>query len=554
MSELENTFEFEMSDKDLPSFEIIKYLEKRIKEKSDEYEVILKQKDETIKKLNNRIVELERFIEELKSTKSKKEEEILSQNKELISKVEESKNILLKQKEKHQKEISLLKEIFEKTRLDLEELSKELDELKKEKLYLKTRNIELEQEKTKIEAKIDLLQKQLSQSKEAVEKTVSELLNERKRTEDLSKKIRELQKQNEDLQKQLESTKLAWDSERAQWKEMWERERSLWESHRMEFAVWEERLRNEREAWLRILKEEEAKGIENAKKLAEVLEESSKWSYKVGELLKLYANKEIVLPQIITSTKTIKDKINKGFRRTLLFINFALVGLIGSFYMYYEYANKLHLFKTFSNILDDNQYSSFAIYDDGYIFSHLQKGLIIKDKDFKNIEIINEVENRLIKPSFVYVEGDYVWFFDLSSLRFVKMDFVERKVVSSIKSLTYAPQGFFSDGSYLWVFDGIGGVLQRYELNGGVKSVKTYELANIKTVDSITWLDDNLLVLSNSKLYRFKMEGDRFIKKSVQKVPNFVYCYLYKEELFALIDMFSVKKLEIYKIKNKERL
>lgn len=554
MSNIENMFDFSFSSKDYPSVEIIDYLEKKLREKTEEYEKTIAEKEQVIKNLNRKIDELNSFINELKESHSKAEEELLDHNRELVLKIEESKNLLLKQKEKHQKEISLLKSIFDKTRKDIEGLSKELEELKGERKRLKRENDELLSTKLEYENKISSINNQLAEAKKAVEQTVSELFAERKKVDELNKKLFEFEKLNEDLKKQIESLKTAWDNERQQWKEMWERERSMWEAHRMEFAVWEERLRNEREAWLKILKEEENKGVENARKLAQILEESSKWSYKVGELLKLYASKEISLPHILTSTKTLEKKVKKGIRRFALFAFLTILFISSGLYITHDYSNKIHLSLLNSIILDENRYSSFVRRGEEYLFTHPEKGIVVKNQKMETIDVVNELGGIRIKPSIIALEGDFVWVFDLSSLRFIKFDPLTKKVITSIKSLSFAPNGLVSDGSYLWTFDGIGGVLQRYELNGEIKAVKTYELDGIKSVDSISWLANNLIVLSNSRLYRFRFENNRFIKMSTQNMKNFVYCYLYMDEMYVLKDFVSAKKLEVYKIKNKERI
>ncbi len=545
---------FGLPERELPSFEVIDYLEKRMREKSLEYEAALRQKDETIKKLNERIIELERFIEELKAEQSRSQDEILSQNRKLVVEIEESKNILIKQKDKHQKEINLLKGIFERTKRDIDELSKEISQLKEERKLLKQQNSRLAVEKQAIESKLSMIESQLSDAKKAVENTVSELFAERKKVNDISARLNESIKENEELKKQIESIKSAWDSERQQWKEMWERERSMWESHRMEFAVWEERLRNEREAWLKILKDEESKGVENVRKLAEVLEESSKWSYKVGELLKLYANKEIVLPHILTSLDGVKKKVESRMKRIFAFSLLGVFLLTSIGYISYDYSRKIHLSMISSSTLESNSYTSFVKNEGFYFFTDPSKGIVVKDENLKNIDLISEISSQKIKPAVISREGDYLWFFDLSSVRFIKFDPETRTMITSVRSLTYAPGGLSSDGNFLWCFDGIGKVLQRYEINSEIKAVKTYELDGIKSVDGIFWMNDNLIVLSHSRLYRFKFDNDRFVKKSVQKVKNFVYCYLYSDELYVLKDMVSSKRIEVYKIKNRERL
>ena len=120
-----------------PTFEVIEYLKNKLKTKILEYEDEIRKKDELISDLKSQIESLNKTIENLKKMHSEMEENLINQNKELILKMEESKNIFLKQKEKHQKEISLLKSIFEKTKSDLDNLSKELESIKKEKEELR---------------------------------------------------------------------------------------------------------------------------------------------------------------------------------------------------------------------------------------------------------------------------------------------------------------------------------------------------------------------------------------------------------------------------------
>ena len=537
-----------------PTFELIEYLKNKLKTKILEYEDEIRKKDELISDLKLQIESLNKTIENLKKMHSEMEENLINQNKELILKMEESKNIFLKQKEKHQKEISLLKSIFEKTKSDLYNLSKELESIKKEKEELRKKAVELEKEKTTLQDKLKMLENQLVESKKAVEESFSNLLQERNKTAELNKKITSLSKENEELKKQLENTRLAWDNERTQWKEMWEREKSLWESHRMEFAVWEERLRQEREAWLKKMKEEEEKGVENAKALYKVLEDASKWSYKVSELMKLYANKNIVLPTVVTSSETIQKKISSTFKKIFGFALASFFVLSTIFYLAYDYKHRLRFSKISSYTLEDINYTSFVKRGDWYIFSHFTDGLVFKDKELKTITKINNFDGTKLKIVSLSKGGYNIWALDISSLKFLEIDPDTGKILRSFKTATIAPQGIAYDGVYLWSFDAITGLLYRYDINGEVNGISTYGLDGIKSVDNIFWYSNTLFVLSSNKLYRFKYTADKFEKISSQNIKNFVYCSLYNDEMYVLKDEMGVKKFEILKVKNKEML
>ncbi len=537
---------------DYPSFEVINFLKSKLNSKIMEYEEEIKRKDETIKILNEKIQSLTETIEEIKKSYSEKEEELLAQNKELFLKMEESKQILISQKEKHKKEISLLKEIFERTKLEVNSLSEEISSLRKEREKLKKELVEFQSQKQMVEDKLKMLEAQLSQSKKAVEDTLTELLSERKKTGELNKKIVELEKMNKDLEKQIESIRVAWDSERAQWKEMWERERSMWESHRMEFAVWEERLRSEREAWLKAIKEEEMKGVEGAKALYKVLEDASKWSYKVSELLKLYANKGVELPHILTSTDVIQKKTKEGLKKIFIFVFGGILMFSGIFYFAYDYKQKLRFSKVFSLTLEDNTYTSFVKRDNEFVFASLNNGIVFKDQKLNNIRKFTDFDGIRPKITAISQDGYDLWLLDLSGLRFIKIDPDTGRVLKTVKSIGFAPQGLYSDGMYLWSFDAVTGFLYRYEINGDLKGVSSYKLDGIKNVDSIVWAGDILYVVSNEKIYRFKYTGNKFKKISQQNAKNFVYCYVYKDELYSMKDINGVKEFEIFKIKNKE--
>lgn len=533
-----------------PSIEIIDYLRKKLQLKINEYEDIIRKKNEHINELNSQIEALKKRISEIEEIHKKTEEELFSQNKELFLKLNKSREILNQQKEKHQKEIKLLKEIFDRTKLELNTLSETVKELRTEKEKLKKENLELLKEKQNFEFKLKQLENQLSESKKAVNETLTQLLDERKITQELNRKIRELENTNKDLKKQLEETKLAWDSERQQWKELWERERSVWETHRQEFAIWEERLRSEREAWLSKLKTEEEKGVDYASKLARVLEDASKWSSKINEIMKFYANKGVVLPHVVTGIETVEKKVKSGFRKVFA-VGFALLlFIISSFWFINDYRSKIHYTVVSSEILDDSNYTGVVKYDDYFVFSHWDKGLIFKDKNLKTVKEISTFEDRKLKISAIDKAGKHFWLLDLSNLRFVETDDTG-KVYRFYKTISVAPQGVSYDGMYIWSFDASTKLLYRYSVNGEIQGVSGHDLDGIKNVDWLDWVGGKLYVLSNGYLYRFDYRNDRFYKISKQKTKNFVYCNVDKENMYVIRNKDNFKLFEIYRTKSR---
>ena len=302
------------------------------------------------------------------------------------------------------------------------------------------------------------------------------------------------------------------------------------------------------------MKEEEEKGVENAKALYKVLEDASKWSYKVSELMKLYANKNIVLPTVVTSSETIQKKISSTFKKIVGFALASVFVLSTIFYLAYDYKHRLRFSKISSYTLEDINYTSFVKRGDWYIFSHFTDGLVFKDKELKTITKINNFNGTKLKIVSLSKGGYNIWALDISSLKFLEIDPDTGKILRSFKTATIAPQGIAYDGVYLWSFDAITGLLYRYDINGEVNGISTYGLDGIKSVDSIFWYSNTFFVLSSNKLYRFKYTADKFEKISSQNVKNFVYCSLYNDEMYVLKDEMGVKKFEILKIKNKEML
>jgi hypothetical protein len=130
------------------------------------------------------------------------------------------------------------------------------------------------------------LSESLKEAKNALEKTLAELLRERQVRQQSEQERERASKKVDELETHLTSLSKLWDEERAQWRELWDRERSTWETQRQEFAAWEERLRKEREAWHAELETKEKDQLKFTEQMTNALRETSDLSMKVGAMLR----------------------------------------------------------------------------------------------------------------------------------------------------------------------------------------------------------------------------------------------------------------------------
>ncbi|MEW5950448.1 MAG: hypothetical protein AB1637_00985 [Elusimicrobiota bacterium] len=532
------------------SAETIRYLQNKIDASAQEYRLALKEKNDVIKDLKSQLASMNEHLAMIKERYDEASEAILQEQLLSKVKVEEADKVLKEQKIRHQKELKLISELLERAKFEINSLSSRLESERKEKNELKEKIKSLELQKANLADKTALLENTSSQNKKAVEETLGALFEERKKTSDFSKKINELENKISGLNKELENTRLNWDAERKEWRELWERERSVWETHRQEFAVWEERLRSEREAWLERLKKEEERGVDYAQNIAKILEDTSKWSDKVTQILKLYASKGVQLPQVFVSAETVKKKMSSGLRKTLVFAFASFVLLSAGLWTAYDYSLKLHLKPIYSLNLDSGQYTALAFDENKRIFATWSDGIIFSDKEGKIINRISDFSGQRLKISAMALSNGYIWALDLAQLRFVKIDSESGKIISSLKTAGPVPQGLAFDGFNLWSFDAATGLLYKYSPNSDINGVITYNLPGLKSAEALVWKENELYVCSQGEIIRYSFKNDSFSKITKQKIKNIVSFYIDKAEMAALKTDGKSAKADFYSIKN----
>jgi len=129
------------------------------------------------------------------------------------------------------------------------------------------------------------LSESLQEAKGALEKTLAELLRERRVRQESEGERAKAVKKIAEVEAHFEELSRIWEGERGQWRELWDRERSAWETQRLEFSAWEENLRKEREAWHADISAKDQAQVKFTEQLTRNLRDTSATSEKLAAVM-----------------------------------------------------------------------------------------------------------------------------------------------------------------------------------------------------------------------------------------------------------------------------
>lgn len=502
------------------NMETMRFLRENFSKAEGEWKSLLAAKDVQLRELTAQLEETQAHLGELKQHYQEAREEMLNSEMATALNLEDSKKLLDTQKKNHARELTLLKELLERTKVELVSLRERIDSSRVERDEARRRGDGLAVELAGLADAKAGLEARLADSREAVERTLAELLNERKTRRDDQVKIKGLETQIKELTARLEGAKANWDAERTQWRELWDRERSVWETHRQEFAVWEERLRSEREAWTMKMREAESKGVENAVGIANILKESSQWTEKVTQVLKLYALKGVELPSVFVSSGPDRafTRARGNVSRALALGLAGLLAMGGAAWQLHAWRAKAHYKLVAGAPIDLPNPSGLAVTKDGVWLADWNRGLALKDaRDFATLRVLPAPSGGPFRPGALSASGGGLWTLDMAQLRYARQDYRDGDIIETVKTPGPAPQGAAWDGYNLWAFDASSGLLYKYSLDPKSGAYASYTLAGLKNLACMQWSGGRLWTLDgNNVLRRYAFEDGAFRKISSQ--------------------------------------
>ncbi len=530
--------------------ETIHFLKNNFAKSESDWKRLLETKDISIRELAAQLDETRAHLGELKQHYQEARERLINEEMGTALKLEDSRKFLETQKKNHAREIALLKDILERTKLELQSLSERYEAQKAERDAWQRKYGDAHVSESGHKEAAERLDAQLKEAKEAVERTLTELLAERKNRRDDEAKLKEAAKTVSGLDARLADMKANWDAERKEWRELWDRERSVWETHRQEFAVWEERLRSERQAWTAKLKEEEAKGMDYAAGLSNVLKESSQWSEKVTQLLKLYALKGVELPAVFVSPEAGVRKARRAVSKMAAMTLAALMLLGGFAWWLYDFRSKAHFRLLSQHELESSNASGLAVSKDGVWVADWDKGLVLRDAgSLASLRVLGGSGAEPFRPAAVSAFEGGAWVLDMAQLRFLKKDLKTGGTPEAVKTPGPAPQGAAWDGYNLWSFDAATGLLYKYALDPKAGVTASFELPGVKNLVSMQWFRGELWTLdAKSVLRRYALKNGLFSAVSSQAFKYPALAFWAEEGAFWTLETnrnkngFEVKK------------
>jgi hypothetical protein len=279
------------------AWDTVSLLKRQQRQREETWERAAAARDESARVLRERLEAAEAELARRRESRTGDEERLLIESLDAQERIEAAQKALLSAGERHDQEREILEGALRGLR---ERLAAESGRARAAEQRWQERELQRESELRELQILADRrkedaasAQKQtlaaregLLKAKDALERTLAELLLERRSRAESERERAAAVKRVDELQAHVEGLQKLWEDERAQWGELWKRERSTWEERRAELARWEDGVRREREEW-RAEREAETKAQDaRAEEMSRRAEEAALAAARVDERLR----------------------------------------------------------------------------------------------------------------------------------------------------------------------------------------------------------------------------------------------------------------------------
>jgi len=432
---------------------------------------MLEAKEKQVSALRERQRLLENEIAGLRRQVRSAEESSLEGYLDVQARLEAALSSLKEERQRHEEDEKRLRALLEQTRhrlageADIWKKERKSWEKKEEKYLAQMQSMESlaqtrQEDAARTGSDVEKLSQSLKEAKNALEKTLAELLRERQVREGTEKERAEALKKVDEVQRHFEELSKIWEEERAQWRELWDRERSTWETQRTEFSAWEDKLRRERQSWHADLKAKEEDHLRFASQMAETLRQSTETTSKIQNVLRAVAL--LGLPQ---EKRRISRRIWAGLA--------AAAVLAAASIPVWKYYAAFH-FQPVAEIATSLSNPTGMAYDGSKIWVSQWNG---------ELDAFNPLDLKAaptavapnVKPPYhpvsVVSAGDSLWTADAAQARLVRVSAADPGVVAAtLPAEGPAPTAMAYDGKAIWCYDAANRSLDRYGADGRVQS------------------------------------------------------------------------------------
>ncbi|MFH2204265.1 MAG: hypothetical protein ABIJ96_14190 [Elusimicrobiota bacterium] len=488
-------------------------------------------KDRTVRELTDRLRAAEQEISSLRAKSMRGDAAIVQHMEGAAAELADAKKMLQIQDERFAEEEKILRGVAESTRQQLaaetarwRELERQWNE-REQQYLLDIRELQARAERSTEEAAAQEGRSRhalndLREAKNAIERTLAELLQERKEREQSNGERDKALGRVREIEDHMKGLQQLWDEERSQWQELWDRERSTWDSQRKEYAKWEGTLRSERKEWhetLSSLRERESKFHET---MAESLRKSSAVGEKITSMLQFAASKAVDVisskpgasgAAVVPGMAATRVAPPRPMSWKKMLSAAVVVAVLLSAYPLWQHAHRLRFELVESHVLPADNPTGMA-YDGNVLMLSDWSGTIYSLDPEEPSDIISQQrvkESGVYHPNAAAIWGDALYTLDAAQSRILRHPLTSpAKIALSWPAPGPAPVTLTHDGQNLWSYDAATRVVYRHLGEGKDSEVEPYKLELDILPSAITWFKDELWVYDAKSRHIMLFEVD----------------------------------------------
>ena len=366
----------------------------------------------------------------------------------------------------------------------------------------------------------------LAEAKNALQKTLAELLLERKERERAHAEREAALKKVDELRAHVDELSRIWEEERAQWRELWDRERSTWETQRGELAHWEESLRREREAWHAELQVKEKTHLELTEDLSGKIRETSLTAEKMSELISDFDRKssdDSARAAEGTILRAAQDRIRTERRQRWALACVLLLAAAAAAGPAWRAATVWRFTSEAVAPAPTGNPTGLAFDGSSLWISDWSGRLVAVDPADPRRVLLQAAPQPggPYHPTAIAAGGGTLWTLDAAQARLVRHSAAAPdRILAARPSPGPAPTALAFDGETVWSYDAVNRALTRH--GGDDATVQTFALPDEAVPNAMAWADGRLW-LYDAKARRilvYELANGKLTRTAVEPAPE----------------------------------
>jgi len=382
-----------------------------------------------------------------------------------------------------------------------------------------------QQEAASADQAVGALKGSLAEAKNALEKTLAELLLERHERVRVEEERARALKKTDEVEAHFADLQKLWEEERAQWRELWDRERSTWEAQRQELAQWEETLRREREAWHAELQEKEKSHLSFTDRLTGKMRETTAAAEQVASRMKMLESREERDRAVAAQAGVEAGRAKTAGARRLRAAAFVFAGvaLVAASWQAWRWGAEWRYEPEGTAPVAAHNPTALAF--DGSLLWVADWGGRMSALDPADprtaVRDISISAGGPFRPTALAFGDGRMWVLDAARARLIRAQAQHPEaVIAAVPSPGPAPTALAFDGVSLWSYDAANRALYRHGADEATN--QSYPIEDDVVPNALAWVDGQLWLhdTKSRRIMIYALEGGRFSMKEAHPSPD----------------------------------